>query len=62
MTTRFRLPGIAGLLVVLSTGCMSFSDRGFDPVTEEIGRQAPQVHLRKEFAVSIGFLLKTTPI
>ncbi|MBT8147015.1 MAG: hypothetical protein KJN90_09185 [Gammaproteobacteria bacterium] len=42
MATNFSLPCSAGLMVVLSTGCMSFSDRDFEPVTDEIARQAPE--------------------
>jgi hypothetical protein len=45
---------LATVLLVSGTGCLSFSDRGFRPVTREISRQAPQMELRKEFAVSIG--------
>ena len=45
---------LAALLLASGTGCLSFSDRGFMPVTREISRQAPQLELRKEFALSIG--------
>ena len=60
MAINFRVPWIALTVVGLSTGCMSFSDRDFAPVTDEIVRQAPQLQLRKEFAISIGSALINT--
>jgi hypothetical protein len=60
MATKLPLALLALMLAGLSTGCMSFSDRAFRPVTDEIVRQAPQLQLRKEFAVSIGSALINT--
>jgi hypothetical protein len=48
------------IAIGLTNGCMSFSDRGFAPVTDAIARQAPGLQLRKEFAVSIGSALINT--
>ena len=58
--SRFLIP--TTLLIGLSTGCMSFSDRGFRPVTEDMARQAPQLEMRKEFAISIGSALINTVV
>ena len=58
-TTTIRLVSLLAVLG-LGTGCMSFSDRSFRPVTEEITRQAPQLQLRKEFALSLGATLINT--
>jgi hypothetical protein len=52
--TKLLLAFVWASGIALTNGCMSFSDRGFAPVTDEIARQAPGVQLRKEFAVSIG--------
>lgn len=60
MVTRLSLSGLALMAVGLCSGCMSFSDRAFRPVTDEIVRQSPGLELRKEFAVSIGSALINT--
>lgn len=35
-------------------GCMSFSDRAMRPVANAILEQLPEIHLEKEFALSVG--------
>ena len=40
-------------LGVLSS-CMSFSDKSLRPVRNSITQQMPEIHLEKEFAVSMG--------
>ncbi|MCB1670181.1 MAG: hypothetical protein R3F41_16040 [Gammaproteobacteria bacterium] len=52
--------GLLGLVLTTVTGCVSFSDRHFDPVTRELSRQAPELEMRKEFAISIGSTLINT--
>ena len=44
----------AVLLVIFTTGCMSFSDRHFRPVKESIAQQMPDIRLDKEMAFSAG--------
>jgi len=60
MAIKYPFAWVAVMAIGLSTGCMSFSDRDFSPVTSEIARQAPQLQMRKEFAISIGSALINT--
>ena len=60
MVIKLRSAWLVAVVVGMTTGCMSFSDRDFAPVTAEIARQAPHLQLRKEFAVSIGSALLNT--
>lgn len=40
--------------LLLLAGCMSFSDRAMRPVANSIREQLPEIHLEKEFALSVG--------
>lgn len=42
------------LSLPLLTSCMSFSNRALSPVANSIQEQLPQIHLEKEFALSLG--------
>lgn len=42
------------LCLGILTSCMSFSDRPLRPVRNSIMQQMPEIHLEKEFAVSMG--------
>jgi len=46
--------------VMLATGCMSFSDRSFQPVTRDIRAQVPGLEMRREFALSVGAMMMNT--
>ena len=49
------MKNLLSLVCFLSmVGCMSFSDRAMRPVAKSIQEQMPDIHLEKEFAMSIG--------
>ena len=50
MATCARLTTV--LLVIFTTGCMSFSDRHFRPVKDSLAQQMPDIRLDKEMAFS----------
>ncbi|MEQ8409854.1 MAG: hypothetical protein RKH07_16415 [Gammaproteobacteria bacterium] len=50
MATCARLTTV--LLVIFTTGCMSFSDRHFRPVKDSLAQQMPDIRLDKEIAFS----------
>ena len=49
LLTLLILPG-----ALLGTGCMSFSDRHFEPVRESLSRQLPEITLEREIGLSFG--------
>ena len=49
------MKNLLGLLTFITlTSCMSFSDRPLRPIRDAITAQLPEIHLEKEFAISIG--------
>jgi hypothetical protein len=48
------------LMLIFTTGCVSFSDRSFRPVKRDIAAQLPELTLKKEFAMSMGSAMFNT--
>lgn len=60
MITKTIIAGLFLAQTATMTACMSFSDRSFRPVKNEISKQYPELKLEKDFAVSVGATMFNT--